>query len=445
MLTDDEGPSLRSWGIVVFLTSTMVLSVVDRFGLSLMIEPIKIDLHVSDREIGLLNGVAFGLFFATLGIPLGWLSDRWSRKGVMALGVAMWTLATAACGLVHSFPELMAARILVGAGEAGLVPAAYSMISDRFPKGTLARAMSVFQVGGWVGTGLAFIIAGSTYEFFIHHGRGLPLIGNLHPWQQTFLALGSPGPLYVVILTCLRDSRKPGGIVGAEGVGLMAPPIAKVSFSTYGLLFLGMSGLVAASYGYVTWMPSALVRELHWSAAQVGRTYGLTVLVSAPVGLILGGWLVDKFVARGVAQPHLLVAFASAAISLSLSLVFCVAHGPLVLFPLIGAIHFTGTLATGAVPAFIQIITPRQSRGLISAIYVLIINFIGLGLASVLIGWISAQAPQDPNALRTAISGVVVPSLAGATVLLWLLFRRYSGVDIGRKSVEPRIPYRLGH
>jgi hypothetical protein len=193
------------------------------------------------------------------------------------------------------------------------------------------------------------------------------------------------------------------------------------------LLFLGMSGLVAASYSFLTWMPTALVRELHWSAAQVGRTYGSTVLVSAPVGLIFGGWLVDKLVARGAPQPHLLVAFASAAISLPLNLVFCVAHGPLVLFPLIGVIHFTASVAIGAVPAFIQIITPRQSRGLTSAIYVLVINFIGLGIASVLIGWISAQAPQDPGALRTAISEVVVPSLAGATVLLWFLFRRCSG------------------
>jgi MFS family permease len=432
MPTDDEMPSLRSWGLVVFLMSTMVLSVVDRFGLSVMIEPIKIDLHVSDREIGLLNGVAFGLFFATLGIPLGWLSDRWSRKGVMALGVAMWTLSTAACGLVHSFPELMVARIVVGAGEAGLVPAAYSIIYDRFPKGALARAMSVFQVGGWIGTGLALIIAGSAYEFFLEHGRGLPLIGNMHPWQQTFLALGLPGPLYVVMLSCLRDSRIPGGIVGGEGVRLMAPPIARTNFSTYGLLFLGMSGLVAASYGFLTWMPTALVRELHWSAAQVGRTYGLTVLVAAPVGLIFGGWLVDKLVARGARHPHLLVAFAATAISLPLNLVFCVAHGPLVLFPLLGVIHFTATLATGAVPAFIQIITPRQSRGLMSAIYVLVINFIGLGIASVLIGWISAQAPQDPGALRTAIAEVVVPALAGGTVLLGLLFRRYSGADIGR-------------
>ena len=120
MQTGDKVRDVRSWALVAFLLSAMILSVVDRFGLSLMIDPIKGDLHLTDRDFGLLNGVAFGLFFAALGIPLGWLSDRWSRKGVMALGVAMWTLATAACGLAHSFPELLIARIVVGAGEAGL-------------------------------------------------------------------------------------------------------------------------------------------------------------------------------------------------------------------------------------------------------------------------------------------------------------------------------------
>ena len=287
--------------------------------------------------------------------------------------------------------------------------------------------MSVFQLGAWVGTGVAFLVTGSAYEFFLRHGSELPLIGGMHPWQQTFVALGLPGPLYVAILLCLRDSKTRDRKVEqeGEGVGLTASPIALASLSTYALLFLGMAGQIAASYGFLTWMPTALVRELHWSASQVGQTYGLTVLISAPAGVFFGGWWVDRLVARGVAGAHLVVAFASAAVSLPLSLIFSVAHGPVVIFPLIGLLHFTNSLAIGAVPAFIQIITPRQSRGLMSAIYVLVINFIGLGVASVLIGWISAQSPHDPHALRAAITDVVVPSLAGAAILLWQLLRRY--------------------
>jgi MFS family permease len=435
MLHENRVPTWRSWALVVFLMSAGVLSVVDRFGFSVMIDPIKADLHVTDREIGLLNGVAFGLFFATMGIPFGWLADRWSRKGAMALGVAMWTLATALSGFVHTFPELMAARILVGSGEAGLVPAAYSMIYDRFPKGALARALSVFQVGGWIGTGLALIIAGSAFEVFTDHGHEVPIIGAMHPWQQTFLALAVPGPLYVAILASLRDSRSARSKVSPNTDHVAERENYKAAWWIYLLLFLAMSGQVATSFSFLTWMPTALVRELHWTAAQVGHTYGTTVLASGPFGLLFGGWLVDKLVAKGMPKPHLLVAFAAAAISLPLNLAFCFAHEPSVLFPLIGVIHFTATLSTGVLPAFIQIVTPRESRGLVSAIYVLVINFIGLGMTSTLIGWLSARAPQDPSALRSAIAEVVIPSLTVAAILFWQLYRRYNERHTGRAAI----------
>src|SRR5690606_7954851 len=163
---------------------------------------------------------AFGLFFAVMGLPLGWLADRWSRKGTIMLGVGMWSVATAACGLAANFPQLLLARIGVGAGEAGLAPASYSIVHDRFPREQLGRAISLFQVGGVLGAGLALLITGYVYRYFTGGGGAdLPLIGGLRPWQQTFLAIATPGLLFLLLIAMIREPERVAGPADTAGTG----------------------------------------------------------------------------------------------------------------------------------------------------------------------------------------------------------------------------------
>ena len=154
----------RDWLLVIVLMLAMIVSIIDRFALSLLVEPIKADLGLSDTDIGLLSGLAFGLFYALIGLPMGILADRWSSKGVIVFGITVWSLATAGCGLAANFVQLMLARIGVGAGEAGLAPASYSIIARTFPPDRLSLAMSVFQMGAVLGSGLAIAIVGAVFS-----------------------------------------------------------------------------------------------------------------------------------------------------------------------------------------------------------------------------------------------------------------------------------------
>src|SRR5471032_3053989 len=132
--TTSKTATAGAWLLCLVLCIAMVVSVIDRFALSLLLEPIKLNFNVSDAEIGLLQGLAFGLFYAVLGIPCGWLADRWSRTWTILIGLLIWGIATAACGLATSFAGLLVARMFVGAGEAALAPAAYALIHERFPR-----------------------------------------------------------------------------------------------------------------------------------------------------------------------------------------------------------------------------------------------------------------------------------------------------------------------
>ena len=158
--------SMAGWYAVFMLLLAYVLSFVDRIIMSLLVTPIKEDLGTTDAQMGLLMGFAFALFYTVIGIPIARLSDVKSRTMIVAVGIFLWSLMTAACGLARSFFQLFLARVGVGVGEAALSPAAYSMISDYFTEDKLGRAIAVYQSGGLFGGGLAFIIGGAGFFFY---------------------------------------------------------------------------------------------------------------------------------------------------------------------------------------------------------------------------------------------------------------------------------------
>ncbi|KQX19967.1 hypothetical protein ASD39_08665 [Sphingomonas sp. Root50] len=415
----------------MLLMGALILSFVDRIGLSLLVDPIRADLGISDAQIGLLQGIAFGLFFAVMGLPLGWLADRWSRKGTIMLGVGLWSIATAACGLAVNFPQLLLARIGVGAGEAGLAPASYSIVHDRFPKEQLGRAISLFQVGGVLGAGMALLITGYVYRHFTGGGgAGLPLIAGLKPWQQTFIAIATPGLLFVLLIAMIREpERGAGQPQPGEARGFAAMTAAVRSrIGLYLPLFVGMSGIIMTSYALVSWMPAVLGREFHWATETVGVRYGLVVLTASPVGLLTGGWLADALVRAGVANAHVRVAALAATIGLPFALALAVPHGPVGLLAVVGGIHFAVSMPMGVVPAFLQLSTPQAARAQVSGLYVLFINVVGLGFGPTLVGTLSTGMGADVTSLRLAMGLVVGPAMLVSTaVLVWLAWATRSG------------------
>jgi MFS family permease len=410
---------MRNWLVVLLLAGALTFSLIDRFAFSLMVDPIRHYYHLTDRDIGLINGVAFGLFYSVMGIPLGVLADRWSRKGTIILGVSVWSAATAFCGLSLTALQFAVSRTFVGAGEASLAPAAYAIIHDRFPKQTLARAIGVFLFGSVIGSGLALLAGGAAYRYFEAGGASFPFMAALQPWQKTFIALAAPGILMVTLLAFLKDSAK----VGPAAEGPLREDYAYLlkRLPQYTLISLGMALTGLASYAFVSWMPTVISREFGWSPSQIGSEYGLLLMFVSPPGLLLGGWLSDTLVARGHSNAHALVALLSTSLTLLLSLSLPLLTSPAVLLAFVGTMHFTIGLAAGSTPAYIQLVTPRRLRGQVSAAYILILNALGLGVGPPLIGWLSTQAADEPHGLRLAVAGVVIPSLSLGAVLLGIL------------------------
>jgi len=195
--SDAERSERQGWYLVVTLLIFYIFSFIDRQIISLLVEPIKRDLQVSDTQIGLLQGFAFAIFYTFFGIPIGRLADRVSRKKIIAAGVVIWSLMAALCGLAKNFSQLFLARIGVGVGEAALSPAAYSMITDAFPRQKLGRAFSFYNMGIPIGSGIALLVGGLVVVAVSGAGKTftLPLFGEVRAWQFVFIVTGAPGLL----------------------------------------------------------------------------------------------------------------------------------------------------------------------------------------------------------------------------------------------------------
>jgi predicted MFS family arabinose efflux permease len=422
-VSERDGFRLRDWLLVLLLLLTSLVSITDRFAMSLLLEPIKAQLRLSDGELGLLTGAAFGMFYALISLPMGWLSDRWSRKGVILIGIGVWTAATAACGLVANAVQFAIARMVVGVGEAGLAPASYSLIHDRFPRRLLGRAMSVYQVGGMVGAGVAMYVAGTTYSYFLaHKSTGVPLIGGLQPWQQTFVAICALSLPLMGLLAFIREPRDSAQRLssGASAAALVRALRDDAFF--YGTLFCGISLILLVTLALLAWLPSIIVREYGWAPKRIGEVYGGLVAVSSVIGLLSGGALADGFYRRGRLDAPVALSLGAAIASLCLIIVLGTVSSAVAVLLVAGALHLAMGIPIGIIPAYIQTRSASQVRGQISAIYVLAVNFFGLGVGPTLVGYASAWLAGRFGGLRTAVCAVSAGSLLVSIVLLTLLW-----------------------
>ena len=196
-----------SWYVVFVLMACYALAFVDRQILSLLVDPIKADLGINDTQFGLLQGLAFALFYTFVGLFLANLSDRKNRVKIIAVGIAFWSVMTALCGLSKTYLQLFAARTGVAAGEAALSPAAYSIIGDYFPKQKIGKAMSVYTAGVFLGSGLAFILGGYLMVT-LPATMTFPIVGVLKNWQMTFIVVGIPGLLFSLLALTIKEPKR---------------------------------------------------------------------------------------------------------------------------------------------------------------------------------------------------------------------------------------------
>ena len=300
------------WYVVLICMLAYIFSFVDRQILALMIEPIKHDLQLSDTQFSLLHGLAFSLFYAFMGIPIALLADRYSRPRIIAIGVAFWSLATAACGLSRSFAQMFLARIGVGVGEAALSPATYSMLSDMFPRHKLGRAVGIYSIGSFIGGGMAFLIGGYVINLLKSvDSVAVPLLGALRPWQVTFFIVGLPGLLVaLLILLTVRDPQRRG--VRRDAAGQAQKPSVGETFrflgrhrGTFFCHYLGFSFYAMILFCLLGWTPAFYMRKYGLSPVDVGYMLGVVVLVANTAGVFCGGWLMDWLAKRGYSDAPL--------------------------------------------------------------------------------------------------------------------------------------------
>ena len=438
-----EFPSPRYAGYVVtLLTLAYIVSFLDRQVLNLLVEPIKADLHISDTEISLLMGLAFGIFYTLMGIPIGRLVDRYSRRSIIAIGITLWCVMTAGCGLAKNFGQLFIARIGVGIGEASLTPSALSLISDYFPKEKRGRAISFYNMGISLGAGTAMILGGMVINFVqTAPPLVLPIVGQLFAWQSVFIVVGLPGIVIALLMVTVKEPvrRELLAIDGAtDPTGsqvLSLRFVARYLFSrwkTYLTLFLGMSIVTIIGYAYFSWIPTMFIRVYGWSIKDVGLAYGIILLIFGPIGVNLGGWLADRLYKRGAKDGHMRATFIGALVTVPSATLAPLMPSPelavLMLIP--ASIGPAMTTATGA--ASLMMITPNQMRGQFSAIYLFVINILGLTIGPTAVALVTDFVFRDESALNKSIA--LVSLIAGVIALVFLSINRVHYLASVRES-----------
>jgi MFS family permease len=424
----------RAWWTVAALTFTYIVSFVDRTILGLLIEPIKADLQLNDTEIGLLVGLAFGVFYAVMGLPLGWLADRTSRRGLIAVGATLWCAATAACGLASSFAQLFLARIAVGVGEAALSPAAMSIISDSFPKQRRAAPIGVYAAAAAVGAGLAMIVGGTVIQLVAERDvLALPLVGEVARWQAAFILVGLGGlvllPLLATILEPVRRNEFAAVATGAARIDRFIREHADFMVRHY----VAVSFYSVVVYAVLSWVPAHFIRVHGWTAGETGLRYGLVLLLFGGTGTVLGGILSSQLGKRAVAQPAIWITVIGMALAGPLLAAAGLAgdgwaslswYAPALLFM---------TLPGGTAIQVVQEAVPNRLRGQASAIYYLSTSIIGSTLGPLSVGLLNDYVYQDPLRIGSALA-IVAIVIAPLTSLLALSTRAPFARLVGQQA-----------
>jgi MFS family permease len=418
--------SARAWVTVAILMVAYVLSFVDRQILNLLVEPIRRDLMINDTQMSLLMGLSFALFYTICGIPLGRVADTRSRRGLIAVGVLFWSAATAACGMAKLYWQFLICRIGVGVGEAALSPAAYSLIADSFPAERRATAISVYSMGVYLGSGLAFLVGGLVIQFASAQGDViLPVLGEVRPWQLIFLILGGAGVLFTLLMLAVKEPTRRGAGAG------VAVPLADVgryiraNRTTVLCHNFGFAGLAFAGYGSAAWVPTFYIRTYGWDAGQVGIVYGCIVAVFGCLGIVFGGRLADWMAKRGRSDANMRVGLYAALGALPLVLLFPLMETAFWASVLLAPTVFCLSMPFGVAPAAIQEIMPNSMRGQASAIYLFVITLIGLGIGPTAVALVTDFVFADDNALRYSLLIVTTLAVLMSIVLLGKSLKPY--------------------
>ena len=362
--------------VLFLLILVYTLNFLDRQVLSILKDSIKLDLHLTDAQLGWMGGAPFALFYCLFGVPAAWLADRTSRVWIMTAALTLWSGFTAFCGLATNLTQLSIARMGVGVGEAGGVAPAYSLISDYFPAKSRARALAIFSLGIPLGSAAGVLFGG--------------LMAAHVNWRYAFLVIGGVGVVLAPIFRLLvkdpprgQNEVKPAGPV--QGGVKVRLPISKPSFW---FLSLGSACSSMVGYGVMYWMPTFLARSLNMDLVSRSQLFATVLLVGGVIGMALGGFLADRFGQKWKPAYALIPAIAFL-ISAPLYVLGVMAKTPHEAFLLFLVPQALGLVWLGPVLTAVQHLGPASSRSLTSSLFLLINNLIGIALGTYAFGKLS--------------------------------------------------------
>ncbi|MEO8224057.1 MAG: MFS transporter [Gammaproteobacteria bacterium] len=410
----------RAWYLVVLLTTAYVFSFIDKYIPALLVEPLKQDLGASDTQMGLLLGPAFAVLYATLGLPLGWLADRARRTVLAAAGVALWSLATAASGLAHTFNHLLLARVGVGIGDAALAPSALSLISDSFPPERRGRPVALYIAAQSFGAGLAMLGGAAVLSWAATQVEiRLPVVGVVAPWQFTFIAVGLPGLVIALLLAAVREpARDPGTAAGVSMAHTLA--FLRQRWRPFASLTAVVCVMTVIAYSQ-NWYAALYQRNFGWDIARFATWSGLALIIQGPLVVNLTGWWCDRLAAGGRNDGPLFITVLG-----TLLLVPTGIAAPLMPTGELAFLVWLGNLAglsmvSAAAPVALLAITPGEMRGQVSALFYMIIMLTGLVVGPLAVGLFNDQLFGGANLARAC---ALVPLVVGLPGLLLLASAR---------------------
>ena len=409
-------PDARAWTALGILCFVYVINFLDRQLLSILAKPIQDDLGVTDGQLGRISGLYFALFYCVLAIPVGWFADRTNRVRVLSFACALWSAATVACGLSTNYPQLVAARMSVGVGEAGGVPPSYAIISDYFPPGTRGTALSLFNLGPPIGLALGVAFGAS--------------IAAAYSWRSAFICLGAVGIVTALIVLLVVREPVRGGLdvprAGSEsGATAKAAfwPTCRMFFSNPVLLRVSLAtgATQFVTYALLNFTTLFLMREKGMTLQEVAVYYALMIGISIGAGMYTSGRLIDRLAPRSrTAYAYLPAVALALAIPAFVGFVWAPTW-PLAL-AFLAVPTFLNYFYLSPAVALVQEQVQPHERVLAGALLLLVMNLIGLGLGPTFLGAVSDYfRPTHPeHSLQMAFYTLIPFYIIAVLSFLWL-------------------------
>ena len=423
------------WYVIFVLLLAQAFSFLDRMIMGLLVGPIRESFAISDTQYSLLAGLAFSLFYAVMGIPLARIADSRSRRNLIVWGIAVWSLMTALCGLARNFWTLFLARVGVGVGEAALGPAAYSMITDYFPRSTLARALSIYMLGVTIGSGFAYMLGGAVVAYVqTLDVISLPLLGTVEGWQLTFFIVGLPGLLVALLMRTSVAEPVRRGTTDAHAIPI--PEVLNYAWQrrrAYGAHIFGISIFIMVVYALNLWGPTYFIRTFGYGIAEAGWTFGILMLAAGSAGLLFAGYAADRWMQRGVSTAYVRIILISMLCMTPATIGLGFAASPLSGIVCMSLAVFFSAFQGGISGGTLQLMTPNRMRGQVMAVYLLVANLIGLGLGPTVLAATTDYVFGADEAIGQAIA------LTGALLCPLGAFILWQGMPSIRVEIESQM------